>query len=50
MAGYAEQRELDREFVDQAQEDLDGDYGVDQTIQELLRKDRVLFDQLGEIV
>ena len=38
------------EAVDEAEEHLEGDDGVDETGQEFLRGDGVLFNELGEVV
>ena len=50
MAGHAEGAEADGEFVDEAEEDLEGYHGVYEAREELLGEDGVLFDELGEVV
>ncbi len=50
MAGYAEEGEEDGEAVDEGEENLNGDDGVDEAGEEFAREDGVLFDQFGEVV
>ena len=50
VAENAERDELEREAVDDEQQQVDGHDGVDQVRQHALRRDRVLLHQLGEIV
>ena len=44
MACYTDSREEEREAVDEGQEGLDGDDGVDEAGEEFAREDGVLFD------
>ena len=50
MAGDAHEGGEQGEAVDQRQERLDGDGGVDEAREELAGEDGVLFDQFGEVV
>ena len=50
MARDAEQRERNWKAVDHDEEPLEHDDAVDEARQELLRDDRVLLHQLGEVV
>lgn len=44
MAGYAEEGEKEGEAVDEGEEDLGGDDGVDEAGEGFAREDGVLFD------
>ena len=50
VARDADEGEEQGEAVDQRQERLDGDGGVDEAREEFARDDGVLFDQFGEVV
>ena len=50
MRGDAEGGEVQGEFVDGGEEDLGADYGVDHVAEGFAGEDRVLFDELGEVV
>ena len=50
MATDAEQGKPYGKAVDETKEDLEGDDGVDETGEEFLRGDGVLFYELGEVV
>lgn len=45
MACNAEQRQMPGESVDQAQEDLDNDYGVNESAEEFAAENCVFFDE-----
>ncbi len=44
MARYTDCGEEEREAIDEGEEGLDGDYGVDEAGEEFAREDGVLFD------
>ena len=46
----AQRAQTEWEAVDEDEEDLHGDDGVDQARQQLLREDSVLLDEFGEVV
>lgn len=50
VAGYAEGGEGPGEAVDEGEQELDGDDGVDEAVESLFRQDGVLFYQFGEVV
>lgn len=50
MARNTKQRQPDRETVDDGEEDLRADDGVDEAGEDFAREHGVLFDQLGEVV
>ena len=50
MGGDAEGGEAEGEFVDGCEKELGRDYGVDHAAEGFAREDRVLFDELGEVV
>ena len=50
MASDAEERQEDWESIDDGEEDLDGDDGVDEAGQQLPREDRVFFHEFREVV
>lgn len=50
MAGYADEGEERREAVDQSQEGLDGDDGVNEAREEFAGENGVLFNQFGEVI
>lgn len=45
MASYTEYRKLDREAIDDAEQDLERDYGVDHALEQFLGEDGVFFDE-----
>lgn len=50
MGDDAERRQADGEAVEEDEEELDGNDGVDESREELFREDGVLFYELGEVV
>lgn len=50
MAGYADEGEENGEAIDQSQERLDGDDGVDEAREEFAGEHGVLFYQFGEVI
>ena len=50
MACYTDEGKQNGKVIDEGQEDLDADDGVDETGEDFAREDGVLFDQFGEVV
>ena len=50
VRGDAEGGEGEGQFVDDGEEELDRDHGVDHAAEGFAREDGVLFDELGEVV
>jgi hypothetical protein len=50
VRNYAEKRELEREAIDQAEQDLETDDEVYETREKPFCKHRMLFDEFGEII